>query len=604
MRSRRVVECALGVLWNALSACDSMHLWLSWSLTAVGRASHETHASADDEPDSDLDQYLGVTVVTDIDVDAHDALPRDLRLIISDIRRLDVAFMHVDAEGQLHSAFKLRAMSRSPYARTVYLDKDTRVCASLTGAFDLLPRYDFVATHAAAAFYEGGPDPWSEDSGLHPVPPAFIQFCAAVIFYRRSARVSAMFRVAIREADRLHSSGFLDQAALRNALYHAPGVRTLALAPSWQCRGAHSCRTSFASPQVVTDRRVQGHSLGQQCMVLHQHALQDADPRQRLTGSWATRPVVRARFAWDQGLYTHELLPTGIPSRHHYLRSQSSALYHDMLAFSDAWLPEALRARAPQGPVAVLGVAQADFVRLWHRRWEYPFHMAALRYFRHHLDERGGRQDGGRLRVLYTGVAGGSFFPHYVAGKLREAEMGGGGVVEVVGNASVMEASLAHDSRGHGGVGQVETKTGVEAQHAALDALPLAAAAVDAILCVSALHETDSKFAAAREFARVLRAGGILSVSLTLAHSSARATDEGRFSLAGAQRLLKVMDSLGFDEVDAPYSVREDLGESAAQDDVILTSSWMAQEDPESMPWASRRAEEHLTISCHVFRKR
>ena len=102
----------------------------------------------------------------------------------------------VDAEGQLHSAFKLRAMSRSPYARTVYLDKDTRVCASLTGAFDLLPRYDFVATQAAAAFYEGGPDPWSEDSGLHPVPPAFIQFCAAVIFYRRSARVAEVSSVA------------------------------------------------------------------------------------------------------------------------------------------------------------------------------------------------------------------------------------------------------------------------------------------------------------------------------------------------------------------------------------------------------------------------
>ena len=68
--------------------------------------------------------------------------------------------------------------------------------------------------------------------------------------------------------------------------------------------------------------------------------------------------------------------------------------------------------------------------------------------------------------------------------------------------------------------------------------------------------------------------------------------------------MLKVVGSLGFDEIDAPFSVREDLGESAVLDDVILTSSWMAQEDAASMPWASRRAEEHLTISCHVFRKR
>jgi SAM-dependent methyltransferase len=153
-------------------------------------------------------------------------------------------------------------------------------------------------------------------------------------------------------------------------------------------------------------------------------------------------------------------------------------------------------------------------------------------------------------------------------------------------------------------VGQAESEAGVEVKLGALDALPLAAASVDAILCVSALHEVDNKVAALTEFARVLRAGGMLSVSLTLAHCSACTTDEGHHSLGGAQRLLKVMGSLGFDEIDAPYSVREDLGESAAQGDVILTSSWMAQEDPASMPWASRRAEEHLTISCHIFRKR
>jgi SAM-dependent methyltransferase len=542
-------------------------------------------------------------VVTDIDVDAHEALARDLRLIISDIRRLDVAFLHVDAEGQLHSAFKLRAMSRSPYARTVYLDKDTRVCASLTGAFDLLPRYDFVATQAAAAFYEGGPDPWTEDSGLYPVPPSFIQFCAAVIFYRRSARVSGMFRLAISEADRLHPAGFLDQAALRNALYHAPSVRTFALTPSWQCRGAHSCRTSFASPQVVTDRQISGKFLGQRCIVLHQHALQDADPRQPLTGSWATSPVVRARFAWDQGLYTNELLPRGIPSRHHYLRSQSSALYHDMLAFSDAWLPEARRSPAPEGPAAVLGVANADFARLWHRRWEYPFHMAALRYFRHHLVDRGGRKEGGGLRVLYTAVTGGSFFPSYLAVKLREAEMGGGVVLEVVDNSTVVEAYQAHEALGDG-VGRAEIDAGVEVKHVALDSVPLTAASVDAILCVSALQDIENSFAALREFARVLRAGGILSVSLTLALCSSCTTDERHHSVGGARQLLKVVGSLGFDEIDAPFSVREDLGESAVLDDVILTSSWMAQEDPASMPWLSRRAEEHLTISCHVFRKR
>jgi hypothetical protein len=33
--------------------------------------------------------------------------------------------MYVDAEGQKHSAFKLRAMIATPYTRTLYLDKVT-----------------------------------------------------------------------------------------------------------------------------------------------------------------------------------------------------------------------------------------------------------------------------------------------------------------------------------------------------------------------------------------------------------------------------------------------------------------------------------------------
>jgi len=33
---------------------------------------------------------------------------------------------------QLHSAYKLRAMLKSPYKRTLYLDKDTAICHSVS----------------------------------------------------------------------------------------------------------------------------------------------------------------------------------------------------------------------------------------------------------------------------------------------------------------------------------------------------------------------------------------------------------------------------------------------------------------------------------------
>ena len=60
-------------------------------------------------------------------------------------------------------------------------------------------------------FYEGQPEPWSDETGLHPVPLPYFQYCAAVIFYRKSFRMHRMLRLAIAEADRLHPLGYLDQ---------------------------------------------------------------------------------------------------------------------------------------------------------------------------------------------------------------------------------------------------------------------------------------------------------------------------------------------------------------------------------------------------------
>jgi len=146
---------------------------------------------------SSADAWLGVTVVTDVDVDAGHAEAAGVDAgLIADLRRLRVEFLHVDAEDQLHSAYKLRAMVHSPYKRTLYLDKDTVVCQSVSEAFELMPRFDWIATQASASFYEGQPEAWSEDSGLEPVPLPYIQYCAAVIFYRQSARVRRMLHKA------------------------------------------------------------------------------------------------------------------------------------------------------------------------------------------------------------------------------------------------------------------------------------------------------------------------------------------------------------------------------------------------------------------------
>ncbi len=385
--------------------------------------------------------FLGVTVITDVHVDSSVAGGGMDPELLEDLRRMQVQFLHVDAEGQLHSAFKLRAMLKSPYKRTLYLDKDTVVCQSVTDAFEMMPRFDFIATQASVSFYEGQPEAWSAESGLHPVPTSYIQYCAAVVFFRQSARVRDMLVVAVREADRLYPHGYLDQAALRNALYHAPRVRDFALPARWQCRGSHACASSYGGNQIVQDRGSFVQPVGESCVILHQHAVQDTDPRQRVTSSWAVKPSMRARNAWDQGLYTRELYPSGIPSRNHYLRNQRSPLFADLVDFSGAWMRAASpAAQAAYAEVAagVLGASKADLVQLWNRQWEYPFHISSLRHFQRHIylahdDDKVAAQaraptaaagsargvaGGGRLRVLVAGGEGG-FFPHYLASKLR-----------------------------------------------------------------------------------------------------------------------------------------------------------------------------------------
>src|SRR5580698_7469726 len=63
---------------------------------------------------------------------------------------------HPWAQGLL---FKVRAIGRSPYARTIFLDTDTRVFADLSPLFDLLGERAFAAvpctpeTSAACRFY-------------------------------------------------------------------------------------------------------------------------------------------------------------------------------------------------------------------------------------------------------------------------------------------------------------------------------------------------------------------------------------------------------------------------------------------------------------------
>lgn len=88
---------------------------------------------------------LGVALAVNVD-------PSHLDMGISqELTGLGVRIMHIDVpgvrlEGSVHFGFKLQAMLRSPFTHTIFLDADTMACAPVTGLFDMLNRFDFVAT--------------------------------------------------------------------------------------------------------------------------------------------------------------------------------------------------------------------------------------------------------------------------------------------------------------------------------------------------------------------------------------------------------------------------------------------------------------------------
>jgi hypothetical protein len=309
----------------------------------------------------------GLTVSVDMLPEECDTLYRDVKEVLTDLHALGVTFRLVDAEGVFDSVYQLRTMLHSPYQQTLQLDTDTKVCSPLTGLFEVLARFDMAATMAPALYYEGGPDPFSQ------IPEAYIQFNTGVIVMERSPRLEAMLRFAVEQGDRLSVQGYSDQAAFRSALWRHRDVQVLALDPRYQCRGAHRC-TAQASPNYVRDQGVGVPTFAGNCIILHMHAIPDLNPQEPLhSADFVTKARLSAKEAWDEGLFTYELYPCGVPSRVDYWRSWGSPLGLHLQRYG-----EELCSRG--------GVGACGEMESWDTRWVYPFIVAAIR--RHQRQER------------------------------------------------------------------------------------------------------------------------------------------------------------------------------------------------------------------------
>lgn len=116
---------------------------------------------------------------------------------------------------------KILAAGSVPFERSLLLDTDTYVTASLDDVFRLLDRFDIAAAHA----------PGRTNFQLDDIPPSFPEFNTGVVALRASAAVSALIDMWLHKYDALRRSN--DQPAFRWATFHARDVRIATLPPEF-----------------------------------------------------------------------------------------------------------------------------------------------------------------------------------------------------------------------------------------------------------------------------------------------------------------------------------------------------------------------------------
>lgn len=125
----------------------------------------------------------------------------------------------------------IRAMERTPYDETLFLDSDTYITDNLSDIFASLERFDFVISQIPGHITSGKGD-FAPD-----VPDSFPQYNTGVIAYTSNDAViellsewQSVFEDALEDGFAGHDQGFLSEL-----LWHKD-VRYLTLPPEYNCR--------------------------------------------------------------------------------------------------------------------------------------------------------------------------------------------------------------------------------------------------------------------------------------------------------------------------------------------------------------------------------
>jgi SAM-dependent methyltransferase len=195
-------------------------------------------------------------------------------------------------------------------------------------------------------------------------------------------------------------------------------------------------------------------------------------------------------------------------------------------------------------------------LKLWSRRWEYPFAAERVLAF---AREMGNRQ----IKMLDAG-SGVTYFPYFLCERIPSLS-----VLCSDYNASYKPV--------FDGINRAVPNSRVDFREGLLQKLPVGNGEMDILCCISVLEHTDDYPAAVAEFARVLRPGGLLVLTFDISL-------DGKFKLteADARQVLT--------EVGRKFAVEEGLNAEGElkrvyERDGILTTDLVKQSEPELLPW-------------------
>lgn len=196
-----------------------------------------------------------------------------------------------------------------------------------------------------------------------------------------------------------------------------------------------------------------------------------------------------------------------------------------------------------------------DPLRLWSRRWEYPFSAQKILDF-------AASAGGETVRILDAG-SGVTYFPYMLCSHLPRAQV------------TCCDSNSAYE-RMFAAINEQTPGSRVTFKTALLQSLPLEDASQDAICCISVLEHTDNYRAILSEFRRVLRPGGLLVLTFDLSL-------DGRFKLSRDQAtelLSAISEMYKISGVD----VNKDLARLDHPGE-ILSTDMVRRTEPELLPW-------------------